>query len=180
MQLTTIGSDIHLENIMIREETYSRSPTILSSDQLVIIDFGESRTLETVSESYNIYGDDDYRAPEVKSGSDMSMKSDMYAIGRIMIKILELGHENIGKNRLVPKPLLDVAEVCLQKDPNRRATAQELSLILNRTNSDHYKLLESGLGFVDFNEEEFIELPEANSWILPESDSEEDYDSLYG
>lgn len=178
-----LGSDIHPENIMIREETYSKSPTVLSGDLLVIIDLGESRTLKTLSESYNPYGDMEFWAPEVKlgdSGRHMSMESDMYAIGLVMFKVLELRCK-IARSSFVPKPLLDAVVSCLQENPERRPTAKQLSDKLHDINSDNHQLLESGLGQVDFKGAEFVKLGEADAYGCSptDSDSEEDSDSIY-
>ncbi|KAL6414175.1 hypothetical protein AUP68_00693 [Ilyonectria robusta] len=144
------GSDIHMENVMIREETYFQSPTVLSSDQLVIIDLGDSRTLETLSQSSNMYGNANFRAPEVKSksGRYMSKESDMYAIGRVMAEVLEKGCDLIAKDSLVPAPLVHAAKACLRKDAKKRDTAGELVKRLDMIGSAAFKLLESGHGLV--------------------------------
>lgn len=175
-----LGSDIYPDNIMIREETYSKSSTVLSGDLVVIIDLGESRTLKTLSESYNPYGNADYWAPEVKLGRHMSMESDMYAIGLVMFQILELRCK-IARSPVVPKPLLDAVVSCLQEKPERRPTAKQLSDNLHDINLNNHQLLESGLGQVAFKEAELVKLREAdaNGCSPTDSDCEEDSDSIY-
>lgn len=121
---------------MIREETYYASPTVLSGDQLIIIDFGESRTLDTIDESCESYGAVDYRAPEISLEKKWSMASDIYAIGRAMSEVLKIRYnklklevgdelEDIGNMR-VPKPLLDAIGSCLEEEPEKRPAAWEL------------------------------------------------------
>lgn len=173
------GSDIHMENVMIREETYFHSPTVLSSDQMVIIDLGDSRTLETVSQSRNMYGNADFRAPEVKSksGRYMSKASDMYAIGRVMAEVLEMGRDLIAKDSLVPAPLVHAAKACLRKDAKERDTAGELVKRLDMIGSAAFKLLESGHGVIHFAEAELVPIDGWSDGHEGEDEDDEDDDS---
>jgi serine/threonine protein kinase len=151
------GSDIHPANIMIRDESHFQSLTTLSSDRIVLIDLGESRTLETLPMSANTYGDNDFRAPEVSSGCQMGKESDMYSIGRVMFKMLEKGLKE-ASDRRVPKPLLDVTNGCLRRDPKRRLTAEALSARIAKITSDALVLEKSGYGKMRFAETEFVKL----------------------
>lgn len=130
---------------MIREETYYASPTVLSGDQLIIIDLGESRTLDTMDESCQSYGAKDYRAPELSLGAYESKASDMYAIGRAMSEVLKIRYK-FG-DMPVPAPLLDAISFCLQKEPGHRPTAGGLEDMLRKVRFTRSE--ESGLLTVD-------------------------------
>src|SRR6516162_4787337 len=140
---------------MIRDEEYFQSPTSLSGDRLVIIDLGESRTLDTMTVSDGSYGYRDFRAPEATSGMLMGKESDMYAVGRAMIRVLErrwdivhekltTGEKGFTGRKLVPKPLLDAALECLKHKKERRPTAEKLLGKLKGIISTRFRLLDSG------------------------------------
>lgn len=148
--------DIHLGNIMIREETYYASPTVLSGDQLVIIDFGESRTLDTMDESCESYGAEDYRAPELGPRAHESKASDIYAIGCAMSEMLKIRYKlklKVGDelkavgDTPVPTPLLDAIGFCLREEPEDRPTAGQLEDMLRKVSFTESE--ESGLLTVD-------------------------------
>lgn len=141
---------------MIREETYYASPTVLWGDQLIIIDFGESRTLDTMYQSCQSYGARDCRAPELALGTPESKASDMYSIGRVMSEVLKIrckhrieGDEAIGDDP-VPTPLLHAISCCLRVEPETRPTAEGLEDMMRQVKFTENK--ESGVLVVDFKE----------------------------
>lgn len=158
---------------MIREKRFTRSPTVASSDQLVIIDFGESRTLDTLDESMNTYGYHEFWAPEVKNGRTMSMASDIYAVGEVMRRMLRKRCEIAG-SPLVPKPLLDTVWTCLRRDTAARLTANQLSKNIGRINWQRFVRSGSGVGDIVFRQEDLVAMPPDHKGSLEDTDSDED------
>ncbi|KAK8143589.1 hypothetical protein G3M48_007035 [Beauveria asiatica] len=151
-----VHRDLHLANIMIREETFYRSPTLQSGDQLVVIDLGESRTVESLPSSYNGYGDREFWAPELRSLL-WSKASDMYAIGRVMLKMLEV-RCTFSNTQQVPAPLGRVIQCCLPVVPAQRSNAEQLLAKLNGIIWQHFAVTpaQPGTGTINFT----------NDWIL--------------
>ncbi|KAM3435356.1 hypothetical protein MY4824_004937 [Beauveria thailandica] len=151
-----VHRDLHLANIMIREETFYRSPTLQSGDQLVIIDLGESRTVESLPSSYNGYGDREFWAPELRSLL-WSKASDMYAIGRVMLKMLEV-RCTFSNTQQVPAPLGRAIQCCLPVVPAQRSNAEQLLAKLNGIIWQHFAVTpaQPGTGTIHFT----------NDWIL--------------
>lgn len=157
---------------MIREETFYRSTTSLSGDQLMIIDLGESRTVRSLPDSINAYGDREFWAPELESSS-WSKASDMYAIGRVMLKILQLCCAPSNTQR-VPAPLGHAVKSCLPVDPARRATVDQLLARLNRVIWLHFAPAptQAGAGTITFTDDDWILLADVPRDDLADSDSD--------
>ena len=127
--------DIKLENIMIDVTTYD-GKTCLS---LILIDFGESREIITIT--MTVAGTPDYMAPELifKIGNPTSAV-DIFSFGVALHKIIEgFKRETVWENKKefrlfeiktnIGKSLKPLMDWCVTENPKYRPTAAHLLII---------------------------------------------------
>lgn len=93
--------------------------------ELVIIDLGESQRKDLTTQSINMYGNPDYWAPEVLRERAYSEKSDIFAVGYVMVEIIR-ERCRVAKTSQVPQSLWELIHRCLSKNPVNRPVASEL------------------------------------------------------
>ncbi|WAO86229.1 Protein kinase domain-containing protein [Fusarium falciforme] len=131
-QRKLLHRDIHMGNVMIHYVPCPNDPFDPEYAELVIIDLGEGKDMTSRAWlTPNTYGNADYRAPEVISGRQYSIKSDVFAVGYLMTEILEIRSTKAGDDQ-VPQVLWNIVASCLQKDPDRRPKAHELAADVER------------------------------------------------
>ncbi|KAF8857495.1 kinase-like protein [Acephala macrosclerotiorum] len=122
---SVIHRDIHMDNIVLRQQPCPNDPYVDTENELVIIDLGESQRSNSASQTINTYGNADYRAPEVTASREYSEKSDVFSVGYVMVEIIRQ-RCHVSKESRVPKPLWDLIHKCLARDATDRPSASEL------------------------------------------------------
>jgi serine/threonine protein kinase len=135
--------DIHMGNVMIRYVPCGNDPFDPEYPELVIIDFGQGKDMEDRPwPTPNVYGNVDYRAPEVILRRQYSFKSDIFAIGYLMAEILKIRWAKAGDDQ-VPQVLWDIVVRCLQVDPDRRPEVHELVEDVEKLRGDFFVIPEN-------------------------------------
>ncbi|CZR47360.1 uncharacterized protein FPRO_08734 [Fusarium proliferatum ET1] len=135
--------DIHMGNVLIHDVPCPNDPFDSSYTELVIIDLGQGQDLSNSAwVTSNYYGNHDYWAPEVIKGRQYSEKSDVFAVGHLMIEILSIRCRK-AKNEKVPKVLWDLIATCYRKDPDQRPKAHELATQAQQLRDEFFVVPES-------------------------------------
>lgn len=134
-----VHCDLKPANILIATEEAGPNPKIS--------DFGISTILSEASESTTVMGTPRYMAPERLRHEPATTASDVYALGMVVYEIaagipaFSGSTQQIAKAQLeltpgrlesVPRPLWDVIEACLEKNPAARPSADRVAAALER------------------------------------------------
>src|SRR5690625_3107552 len=135
---------IHQAGIVHRD--FKPGNVLLGPDGPRVIDFGIARVADgTATMTNSIVGTPSYMAPEQIEGHGISDKCDIFAWGCV-IAFASTGNAPFGTDSVpavvhrvvsappelggIPESLLPIVQSCLDKDPARRPTAQELLMRL--------------------------------------------------
>jgi serine/threonine-protein kinase len=156
-------AEAHNENIIHRDlkpENIILEPARSGGDFVKVVDFGLAKMrAETQAPGITspgiVCGTPEYMSPEQARGDPLDARSDLYSVGIILYQLLTgrlpfeadsptqvvLAHltqipkdpRDVAPDRRIPKPLVDVALRCLEKEPvDRYQDADELSAELAR------------------------------------------------
>ncbi|GAB3457036.1 hypothetical protein GCM10027570_39160 [Streptomonospora sediminis] len=135
---------IHQAGIVHRD--FKPGNVLLGPDGPRVIDFGIARMSDgTATMTNSIVGTPSYMAPEQIEGQEMTPKVDVFAWGCV-IAFASTGNAPFGTDSVpavvhrvvsappnlegLPESLVGIVQACLDKDPARRPTAQELLMRL--------------------------------------------------
>ncbi|CAL4991224.1 unnamed protein product [Urochloa decumbens] len=107
-----------------------------------ITDFGLSRFIDekqSIIFATNCFGALGYMAPEFIDKRQISLKSDIFSLGTIMTKLLtgsndsiiENWHESLDVNCPQMQRCIEIAKVCVDRDPCNRPTIDKIILMLD-------------------------------------------------
>ncbi|WP_327693227.1 serine/threonine-protein kinase [Streptomyces sp. NBC_00459] len=133
------------------------SNILLTVDGPRIIDFGIARALDTVAGSLRtstgvVLGSPGFMSPEQVRGQRVTPAADLFSLGSVLVYAatgrLPFGSAELGLHALmfriaeeepdltgVPQTLVGLVAACLDKDPQRRPTAEQLA-VHTRTDAD--------------------------------------------
>jgi len=111
-----------------------------------ITDFGLSKCIDkgtTAILAEKGAGTPGFMAPEVIDEGKFSFKSDMYALGVIIVRVLtgsntndnENWHKSVSVDNPEMKSCIEIAQICMQRDPDKRLDANEIIDKLNAMES---------------------------------------------
>jgi len=115
-----IHRDLKPENILIDCTTDERICKVKISD------FGVCQTPRSMEEMKIRVGTETFMAPEVIGNAQFSVKSDIYAFGVLLKILLQISY-------LESNDFFQLAQLCLNFNPNDRPCAQSLLLMINQS-----------------------------------------------
>lgn len=130
---------LHTNKIIHRDLTPSNIILLHGGMRVKIIDFGAAREISSKAVDTRVLGTPGYAPPEQYGFSSTDQRSDIYSLGKTMLKL-------IGEIRT--SPLRAIFEKCVELDPKRRyKTVSELQKALN-SNSSKKNILHLAIAFL--------------------------------
>ncbi len=94
---------------------------LVCTDSVKLIDFGAAAFLSEAGNNHAFYGTEEYSAPEVKKGQKISIRSDLYSLGKVLAFLV-----NGNRSSYHPKLLHIIQTLTAESEEQRFSSAEEV------------------------------------------------------